>query len=391
MRGWRRRRRADRWKGSGERASDLESSEAGEEIDFHLERRAAELVAVGMSKREAWDRALAEFGDVESARAELTRMDRRRTRRRRRLAIWSELWLDVRFAVRSVARRPMAALVLLLTLGVGLGSASGIFAVANAVLRRALPYRSPERLVHVWETYGNGGGESEASYPDYEDWREQSAVFAGLEGYDPTNVTVAAGDSAAMVRGARVSAGFFDVLGVVPMLGRTFLAVEQGPEADVVVLDHRYWRNELGGDGSVLERTLRIDGREYRIAGVLPPGFQFAPAGDAALWLPLDRGGQTLADRRNHWFNVVGRLADGETIATARSALTRIMDRLARAYPETNAGRQALDGEGWAGAVAQQPSVTAHPSPTPAPVESGIGRAGTERRSPLRVLTSARA
>jgi len=312
-----------------------------DELRFHLESRIEELVGSGLDSAAARERAAREFGNVEAARSELTALNRRTAARRARTRRLNDLWLDVRFALRTWRRRPAMAVALLAILALGIGANSAIFTVVNAALLAPLPYRDAHQLVHLWETHQNGAEVSEASYPDFVDWRAQGGgTFDGLEGYDPTNVTVAGAGGARMTAGARVSAGFFDLLGVAPLLGRTFRAGEDVPGGtDIAILSHRYWRTELGGDPGALDRTIVVDGRTRRIVGVLPPGFHFAPAGDALLWFPLDRTAQTRDQRFNHWLNVVGRLRPGVRPDAARTAVGVIMDRLAATYPETNSGR----------------------------------------------------
>src|SRR5439155_21902348 len=131
---------------------------------------------------------------------------------------------------------------------------------------------------------------SEASFPDFQDWRGERALFAALEAYDETNVTVSAASGGEMIRGARVTSGFIPMLGVAPALGRTFEAdddISNGTHA--VVLSHGFWLRHFAQRADVIGRTLTIDGAPYEIRGVLPRAFQFAPAGDAELWLPLGR------------------------------------------------------------------------------------------------------
>lgn len=315
--------------------------EVDQELRFHIDSRVEELAGAGIPLEQARAQAQREFGDLSAARQELARMDRDRETRRARVRWWSDLGTDVRLALRTLARRPGFVLTVLVTLALGIGANAAIFSVIDAALLRRLPFRQPDRLVHLWETYGPGGEEiSEASFPDFLDWRVQSTAFVALAGYDETNVTVTRRDGAAMLRGARVTAGFFPLLGVAPALGRTFAPGEDGPGgSDVVLLADRYWRHALGADPAVVGRTLGINHRPYTIIGVLPAGFRFAPAGDAELWLPVDRRAATRAQRRNHWLRVVARLRDGVSVQAANRDLATVMARLAADHPETNRGR----------------------------------------------------
>jgi putative ABC transport system permease protein len=317
-------------------------TEVDEELRFHLDMRAAELVRRGLRPSDAREQALREFGDVREARGELAAIDRRRTARRDRAEWWSDLWHDLRFAARVLRRQPGFTVVVLLTLTVGIGANTAIFTVVDAALLRPLPYREPERLVHLWETHrGDVSDRSEASYPDFLDWRAQSRAFAAIEGYDETNLTVTAdGAEPLMLRGARVTPGFFPMLGVTPARGRAFIPEESvAGGAPVVLLTHGFWRRRFGGDPQVIGRSLTLDRRPFTVIGVLPRDFHFAPVDDAELWLPIDPAAQRTSERFNHWLNVVARLGPGVTLDGASSDLSTVMRRLGAQYPETNAGR----------------------------------------------------
>ena len=312
-----------------------------DELRFHIETRVDALVAQGMPIDEARRRALAEFGDVSAAHSELTAIDRDSHARRARAEWWNDVAQDARVALRSYLRRPGFTAVVLLTMGLGIGANSAIFSVTEAVLLRGLPYREPEQLVHLWETKdGDPTDLSEASYPDFVDWRALTDVFSRVEGYNETNVTVNDDAGASRAYGARVTAGFFTMLGVAPTLGRLFAAGEDGPDGSpVIIVSHDYWEHQLGADARVIGATIRIDDAPHRVIGVLPRDFHFAAVGDAQLWLPLDGSVERRAERFNHWVNVVARLQPDIELETARTRMTGLMERLAAEYPETNDGR----------------------------------------------------
>ena len=317
-------------------------ADVDDELRFHLDMRAEELVRAGLTVADARAQALREFGDVREAREELAAIDRRRTGRRDRADWWSDLWHDTRFAARVLRRQRGFATVVLLTLTLGIGANTAIFTVVDAALLRPLPYRQPDQLVHLWETKGGDiSDRSEASYPDFLDWRAQAREFSAIEGYDPTNLTVATdGGEPLMLQGARVTPGFFGMLGVRPALGRDFAHADAVPGGGTaVLLGHGFWQRRFGGDSAVIGRSILLDRRRYTVIGVLPPALHFAPVGDAELWLPLDPAAQRTSERFNHWLNVVARLRPGVTIDRGRSDLSGVMRRLADQYPETNAGR----------------------------------------------------
>jgi putative ABC transport system permease protein len=314
------------------------------ELQFHLEMHIRDLIAAGCAPAVAREEAERRFGELGSVRRACLAIDTRVARRSRRLEFLGDLWRDARFAWRSLRRQPGFLAAILLTLGIGIGANSAIFTVVRATLLRPLPYAEPERLVHLWElTPTASSGRSEASHPDYLDLKSRNRSLAGLEGYDATNVTLSGEAIPRRAQGMRVTPGFFRLMGVLPAIGRSFAPEERAPNAPaVVVLSSGYWQRVLGGDPAVLQRTVAIDGRAHRVIGVLPPRFQFAPAGEAELWLPLDRSAEGLAERFNHWLNLVGRLRPGVTLAAARADLSGLMARLASEYPETNQGRGLL-------------------------------------------------
>ena len=316
------------------------SGDVEQELQFHLDSRIDDLIRQGMAPDEARSQALGEFGDLDRTEREL-RASRRRLLTRRARADWrSDLRLDARIAGRGLLRRPALAASLLLILGLASGACGAIFTVVRAAYFAAMPYPEPGRLLNLLEVKPDGEL-SEASWPDYMDWRTQAGSdFAGLAGYEPANVFVGEGGDTRMVRAARVTAEFFDVLGSLPTQGRGFRPGEDRPGGTpVAVLSHGLWQREYGGDPSVIDRAISINGVPYSIIGVLPKGFHFAPAGDAELWLPLDRDAELRSARSDHWLQVVGRLAEGRSILDARTSLELVMDRLAAAYPESKKGR----------------------------------------------------
>jgi predicted permease len=327
-----------------ERGQAAVEREVEDELRFHLDTRSEELVRLGMSPNDARAQAVREFGDVRAARGELASIDRRRAARRDRAEWWADLWHDLRYAARVLRRQPGFSVVVLLTLTLGIGANTAIFTVVDAALLRPPPYSEPDRLVHLWETHrGDVSQRSEASYPDFLDWRAQSRTLSSIEGYDPTNLTVAIdGADPLMLQGARITPGFLSMLGVAPALGRAFARDESVANgAPVVILSHGFWQRRLGGDARAVGRPLVLDRRRYTVAGILPRDFHFAPVGDAELWLLADETGQRTSERFNHWLNVVARLAPGATLEGARAEMSAIMGRLGAQYPETNAGRDA--------------------------------------------------
>jgi hypothetical protein len=185
---------------------------------------------------------------------------------------------DLRYAARTFVQRPGFTFVALLALALGIGSNTAIFSVVNAVVLQPLPFHEPERLVLIFETMPDN--ETRWVAPaNFLDWRRESRSFEGLAGYGNINANLTGGDQPERVQAATVSAGFFDVLGVQPALGRTFLPDEEQPGSErVAVLGHGLWQRRFGSDPEVVGRSLSLDGQSTTIVGVLPSGVGFPEA-----------------------------------------------------------------------------------------------------------------
>ena len=322
-------------------------NEIAEEIAYHLEERTRALVAGGMTPAAARAQAEQEFGSVTQATNEISSIDRRHARALQARAWRTDVAGDLRQGFRIFRRSPGFSLLLLVIIALAIGANSASFTVLRATLVKGLPYADPDRIVHLWEIgagtdNGTGANRSEASYPDFVDWRAQATAFAALEGYDQTNITIATPEGAVMTQGAYITPGFFDLLGVQPVLGRSFRPEENAPGGlPLAILSYATWQNRFGGSAAVLDSSLVVDGTNVSVIGVLPAGFHFAPIGDADLWMPL-RPGPRVDFRFNHWLRVIGRLEDGASLDRAQAELSQIMGRLASQYPETNQGRDAV-------------------------------------------------
>jgi putative ABC transport system permease protein len=237
-------------------------------------------------------------------------------------------------------KKPGFTLVVVLTLALGIGANTAIFTVVNAALLRGLPYRAPDQLVHLFETKPQKEfPQREASYPDFLDWR-QNEVFSGVAAY-------AGGGSAALsgredrerVQIGAVTGNFFAVLGVEPIIGRSFRAEEENPGTErTVLLTHGLWQRIYGGDPAVVGRTIELNETPFMIVGVLPPSFHFAPRGGAQIWMVWRPSEQQRNRRFMHWVNVVARLKDGVGRTQAEASMQVIAGRIAAAYPESHAG-----------------------------------------------------
>jgi putative ABC transport system permease protein len=239
--------------------------------------------------------------------------------------------LDLRHALRRLARRPLATAVAVLTLAIGIGGATALFSVAHAVVLRPLPYVQPDRLVLLWQNdLERGQPFVEMSYPMFRDWSADRSVFEALAASPSTNqswVLTGPGEPA-HVTGRLVSWNFFDVLGVAPELGRTLRPEDDvRGAARVLVLGHALWQSRFAGDRGVVGRSVVLDGEAFTVVGVMPDSFVY-PAG-AQLWTPVVPGVPELAEQPGvFWMSGLGRLRPGLTLEQAR----RDMAAIATAY-----------------------------------------------------------
>ena len=262
---------------------------------------------------------------------------------RHRLTETPMLMNDLRYAVRTLIRRPGFATIVILTLALGIGSTTAIFSVVNAVLLRSLPFDEPDRLVMLRgvPTDGDASKVSQgSSWPDFVDYRAAARSFDELAAFTESIVTVTGATvEPAPIPAAAVTANLFRTLGVTPALGRGISDADQNPgEARVVVLGHALWRTRLGGDRAQLGQPLDIDGVPHTIVGVMSEAFGF-PAG-AQLWVPLTATGPILS-RGVHNLAVVGRLTAAATRESASAEARGIFRTLEIEHPESNAKRTA--------------------------------------------------
>ncbi len=245
---------------------------------------------------------------------------------------------DVRYSLRMLAKKPGFTFIAVITLALGIGANTAIFSVINGVLLRPLPYPQSERLVQVWETFPYSGDSSgvatgSVSAPIYKDWKEQNTVLETLTAFSSAGFTLQAGDNPEQVPGVYTTANFFDTLGMKPKLGRTFVAGEDQPgNEQVVVISDGLWQTNFGGDPRIINQQVNVNGRNFTIIGVMPPEFSY-PRG-ARLWAPLVFTETQLASRGNHAFLVLGRIKDGVTIGQAQQQMDMIAAGLAEQYAE---------------------------------------------------------
>ncbi len=258
---------------------------------------------------------------------------------------WSlDAWLhDARYALRVLARRPAYTALVVFTLAIGIGATTAVFSAVDTVLLRPLPYPDSARLVTVWENDRiNRRPRARVAPGNWHDWRSQTRSFEDLAAYislDAGGGSLSAGGDPFHATAPVVSANFFGVIGVRPLLGRTFTRGDvTPPNHRVLVLSFRAWQDQFGSDPGVIDRTVRFDDVPHRIIGVMPAGFEF-PFRNGDAWRLFPENPQASQERGQHLFTVVARLRPGVSFDTARQDLEQIAGRAQKLYPTTNAQR----------------------------------------------------
>jgi len=300
-------------------------SELGEELRFHVEARAADLMRGGRSPEEARRRARVELGGIEQCKESL--------RAERPGALLDDIAQDVRLSLRRLRREPQFALAVAVTLSLGIGAATAVFGMVSTTLLSRIPYAEPERLV-VGQTTWRGVSGGFVSGLDYFDYRESSRSFDDLAGFYafPMSQTVTGDGDPWAAQSGYVTWNLFRTLRVNPVVGRLFLPEEEAQaDARVAIIGFGLWQRRFGGAQGAVGRTLTLDGVPHTVVGVLPRGFRFV--WDAEVWRVAARPGE-FRDRHN--YHLVGRLRPGVSIAQARRDVNAISRTLQQAYPASN-------------------------------------------------------
>src|SRR2546423_11375329 len=248
---------------------------------------------------------------------------------------------DIRYSLRKLIRAPAFTLVAVLTLALAIGATTAVFSLVDGVLLKSLPFREPDRLVRVQSL--SGLTPSSVSQPDFLDYRAQSHAVSPMAAYAvrAANLT-GAGAEPIRVQLARVSAVWFDLLGVRPQLGRAFRDDdEKAGAAPVAVLSQSIWRSRFGADPKVLGTSIDVDGKSVTVVGVAPPRWNYPEEAD--LWVPLVfEGWEAQPDNRGgQWLRLVGRLAPQVTVEQAGREKAQIAEGPARPNPATNTRHSA--------------------------------------------------
>ncbi len=259
---------------------------------------------------------------------------------------------DVRFAFRQLRKSLGFTVMATLTLALGIGAATAVFSLVDAVLLRPLAFPQPDRIVALNTLQqASGGGAavlpSDTSYPNFFDWRNKAKSFAAMASWQGQSFTLTSGSGQAQrIDGMAVSSDFFRVLGVDPALGRSFVQAEEQAGSRSVILSHGLWQSALNGDAGAVGKTIRLSDETYTVVGVMPASFQFPNAPDAKAWITpsLAMEGKNASGTQRGWnqLNVIGRLRSGTSIEQARAEMQTIQQGLAAQYPEEDKKETAV-------------------------------------------------
>lgn len=306
------------------RRKEMET-ELDEGLRAHLEHQIEKYIQSGLTREVAARRAHLEFGGLDQVKEEC--------RDARGVTFIETLFQDVRYGLRMLRKNPGFTLVAVLTLALGIGGNVVVFSLLETVLLRPLPYLHPDRLFMFFPFEASPQGAMVASsYPNFQDWHEQSHAFDAMAAYKFESFNLTGTTEPERLDGLYSTPGLFALLGIPPLLGREF-----SPHDDphVVLLTYELWRRRLGGDAGIIGKSIYLEGRAYTVLGVLPPHSHFPPYrwGRAPeVFVPVIPN----PDRGWHYLRVIGRLAPGITDQQARTEMNGIAARLAQAYPNTN-------------------------------------------------------
>ena len=251
------------------------------------------------------------------------------------------IFKDMRYGVRGLLKHPGFTAIVVITLALGIGASTAIFSVVDNVLLRRLPYRNAERLVAIQEM-NREGKRSQVTSANFLDWRAQNTVFEHLAAVKTTTSNLALSDQAERIDLAQTNANFFDVFGITPTYGRLFLPQdEQAGHDPVVVVSNTLWQRRFGSDPSLVGKPITLDGRNFTVIGIAPPGFQYP--NKTELWVPplklvpeLYLGQDVTQTRGMGYLGAIALLKPGVSLPQAAAEMETITARLRQQYPETN-------------------------------------------------------
>ena len=306
-----------------------------DEVAFHLAMRAEKNRAGGVEGAEAGYAAQRQFGNTTSMKE--------RSREMWTFVSLESLWQDVRYGARLLAKNPGFTVIAILTLALGIGASTAIFSVVNSVLLRPLPFPEPDQLVRVWEANPKRGYVRNVVNPlNFLDWHEQNRSFGPMAAVAGGSANFNHGKAPITVPALAVTPEFFSVLGVAPLLGRTFTDDDGIPGHDErVILTYEFWQEQFGSDPAIVNRPIQVNDAPKLVVGVLPKGFA-VPNMKASLWLPFAYTRDSDFAKSGRYLRVVARLKSGVTMTQAQQDMERVAAYTAQVRPDYNSGWGAI-------------------------------------------------
>lgn len=308
--------------------------EFAEEIEAHLQMHIDDNLRSGINPQEARRQALIKLGGVQQTKENY--------RDRSTMPVLEMLWSDIRFGARVLWKSPSFTIVAILTLALGIGGNTAIFSIVNGVLLNPLPFPQPEQLVALHESKPNFDKGS-ISYPNFLDWQKDNHTFSAMAVSRGYAFSLTGKGEAEQVNGEFVSGSFFPVLGVNPMLGRTFTpAEEQGGAAPVALISEGLWRRRFASSPNMLGQSITLDGRDFTIIGVVPATLRLRVVGFRGrdIYAPIRQWNNSILMNRDAGLNFhgIGRLKPGVTPAQAQADMNEVTRNLTAAFPDTDKG-----------------------------------------------------
>jgi predicted permease len=307
------------------------------EIESHLLAHIEDNLRLGMNAEEARRQALIKLGGMQQVKESY--------QQRSSLPLVETVWTDLRFAARTLRKNVGFTVVAVATLALGIGGNTAIFSIVNGVLLNPLPFPQPDRLVTLHESKPNFE-EGSISYPNFLDWQRDNRTFTAMAAFRRYAFSLTGRGEAEQVKAEFVTADFFPLLGVNPILGRTFTQSEEQPGAGpVALISEGLWRRKFDAAADVLGKSITLDGKDFTIVGVIPAGFRLLTPSfhEQDVYAPIRQWANPLLMKRSAGLGIhgIGRLKAGVTIAQARADMDQVTKNLASSFPDADHGISA--------------------------------------------------